>query len=488
MSAAAPFSSEDAPGLARRGLAAAVAPGLAALIACAVVCVAPQVLNDGDSWWHLAAGQWMLDHGQVLTRDVFSYTFAGRPWHTHEWLSEVVMALAWRAVGWSGVVALYGAAAGATMALLALRLRRSLPPLSLAVVLALAFGCAAPSLLVRPHLLALPLLAAWTVGLLRARDEGRAPRLWLAALMAPWANLHGGYFIGLALIAPFALEALIEARGPRGRVFRDWAVFGALSVAAALVTPFGLSGLIFPIKLLGMSSLAGVTEWRAQDFTRVGPLEIALLGALALTLHRGVRVPEVRLGLLLLLLHMSLQHARHQMLLAVIGGLLLAEPIGRALRGEAAPAAPPRRLDVRWALASLLAGSVLLGARLAVPLVRTDGPGAPVSALAHVPQTLRTRPVFNDYSYGGYLIWRGVRPFIDGRTDMYGDDFTNAYLRAERPDVTALEALLDRWKVDWTLLNPQDPVAGVLDREPGWRRLYADRYAVVHVRRADGAR
>ena len=87
-----------------------------------------------------------------------------------------------------------------------------------------------------------------------------------------------------------------------------------------------------------------------------------------------------------------------------------------------------------------------------------------------------------------FLIWRGVRPFIDGRTDMYGDDFTNAYLRAERPDVPALEGLLDRWKVDWTLLNPQDPVAGVLDREPGWRRLYADRYAVVHVRRADGAR
>jgi hypothetical protein len=77
-----------------------------------------------------------------------------------------------------------------------------------------------------------------------------------------------------------------------------------------------------------------------------------------------------------------------------------------------------------------------------------------------------------------------VRPFIDGRTDMYGDAFTNAYMRAERPDLAVFDSLLAHWKVRWTLLQPDDPLVQILDRRPGWRRLYADRYAVVHVREA----
>ena len=465
---------------AARSLPDGAIPAAAALVVFAVAAFAPQVLNDGDSWWHVAAGQWMLDHGRILRTDVFSYTVAGQPWHTHEWLAEVAMALAFRASGWSGVVLLYAAAAAAAMAILARRLERSLPPLSLALVLLLAFGCMSPSLLARPHLMALPLLAAWVAGLLRARETGRSPPIALAALMIPWANMHGGYFFGLALIGPFALEALVEAApGGRMRVVRDWALFGAAALIATLVTPFGLSGLLFPFQLLGMGSLAGVTEWRATDFSRVGPLEIALIAGLFVMLQRGVRVPPLRLALLLLLLHMSLHHLRHQILLAVIGPMLLAEPLAQSL-------APDRRARsaggvLAWS-AALIGVLVLVGVRLVAPVVRADSANAPMTALRSVPPALRREPVFNDYGFGGYLISQGVRPFIDGRTDMYGDAFNNAYFRASEPNEAALAALLARWRVSWTILPPKDPVAAIMDRRPGWRRLYADRYAVIHVR------
>jgi hypothetical protein len=463
---------------------AAAAPWLAALLVIAVVLFAPQVLNDGDSWWHVAAGEWMLAHGRVLETDIFSYTFAGRPWHTHEWLAEVLMALAFRLGGWSAIILLYGAAAAAAMAVLARQLGRRLGGLSLGLVLLLAFGCMSPSLLARPHLLALPLLAAWTAGLLQAREAGRAPPLALALVMALWANLHGGYLLGLALIGPFALEAMIEAQDQWFASARPWAVFGLASLAASLVTPFGLAGLIFPIKLLGLSSLAGVTEWRAADFSHVGPLEISLLAALYVLLQRGVRVPPTRLALLLLLLHMSLQHSRHQILLATIAPLLLAEPLARALTDARPGPASDQPAGRAWALGCVAAALLLVGARLAWPVTRTEGPSAPIGALRHVPPALRGQPVFNAYGMGGYLIFEGVRPFIDGRTDMYGDAFTNAYLRAERGDLATLDSLLARWSVSWTLLDAGNPLVQAMDRRPGWRRLYADRYAVVHVREA----
>ena len=153
---------------------AQAAPWLAGLLGYAVVLLAPQVLNDGDSSWHIAAGGWMLDHARILRSDVFSFTFNGRPWHTHEWLAEALMALTFRAAGWSGVILLYGAATGSAMAILARQLRRNLDGPTLAVALLLAFACVTPSLLARPHLLALPLLAAWTAGLLRRGGRTRA--------------------------------------------------------------------------------------------------------------------------------------------------------------------------------------------------------------------------------------------------------------------------------------------------------------------------
>jgi hypothetical protein len=236
-----------------------------------------------------------------------------------------------------------------------------------------------------------------------------------------------------------------------------------------------------------MNSLAGVTEWRPASFDHITPLEISLLAVLFLALSRGLRLPVMRLLVLLGLLHMSLQHSRHEMLLAVVGTLLLARPLavalgGEALGGEAIGADDPDH-PARWplAVASLLA-LALVGVRLAAPLVRTDGVTSPISALEHVPSALAAQPVFNDYGFGGYLIFKGVRPFIDARTDMYGDTFVNHYFRAERPDLRVLDDTLVRWKISWTLLQPSDPVVDVLDHRPGWRRLYSDRYAVIHVR------
>jgi hypothetical protein len=164
--------------------------------------------------------------------------------------------------------------------------------------------------------------------------------------------------------------------------------------------------------------------------------------------------------------------------------MLLAEPLARALGQDTAGQKVPKAAGAATAFVAIAAALLVAGVRLAWPVTRVDSPSAPITALAHVPPALRREPVFNNYGMGGYLISQGVRPFIDGRTDMYGDAFANAFWRVEAPDLTAFDATLARWKVRWTLLTPSDPLTQVLDRKPGWRRLYADRYAVVHVRDA----
>jgi hypothetical protein len=326
--------------------------------------------------------------------------------------------------------------------------------------------------------LALPVLVAWALGLLKARDEGRAPTLLLLPLMAVWANLHGSFVLGLALIGPFALEALIEGRARPWPVVRIWGLFGLGALAAATLTPHGPQGLVFPFQLMGMSAVPTIGEWRSLDFSAPQPLEFGLMALLLVGFSRGLKVPPLRLLLLLGLLHMSLQHGRHAMVLGLLAPLLLAAPL-RQVTKPPEPLTRPSTLAVGLVVA-LLAG--LTGGRLAAQPTRVDALTTPASALASVPAELARQPVLNEYAFGGYLIFSGMRPFIDGRADMYGDDFIRRYDQAVSGDPHALSTTLARHGVRWTILHPQSRAVPVLDRLPGWRRLHADAYAVVHVK------
>jgi len=454
---------------------------VAALAAMAAGFFKSTLLDDGDVYWHVAAGRWILAHAQVPHVDPFSFTFAGAPWNAHEWLAEVFMAATFQLSGWTGVLVLFGAAMGAAVLLLAAYLRRWLPAPGLIVALGLTIGCARPTLLARPHLLVMPLVIGWAATLLVAREGKRAPHLATALIMLVWANVHGSFVFGFVLLAGLALEAVLEA-APTERVkaIRDWGVFGLASLVAAACNPQGIAGVLFPFRLMGMSGLGVIDEWRPSDFATLGPLEISLLVVLYLALTRGVRAQPVRILIVLGLLHMALQHARHLMIAAPLVAALLAEPFARAGPALVARQDPGGR-GWRWGVAALVV-VMLLGLRLALPVTSGDGRYTPKTALDHVPPSLLTQPVLNDYTLGGYLIFRGARPFIDGRTDLYGDAFMQRYLSILSGDPQKVDGALRQYAPAWTIFPPDANLVAQMDREPGWRRLYADKFAVVHVR------
>jgi hypothetical protein len=177
------------------------------------------------------------------------------------------------------------------------------------------------------------------------------------------------------------------------------------------------------------------------------------------------------------LFSMAFLHVRHQMVAAVAVPLLLAEPLSGAVRSDVGGA--------RLAPAFIVALALLAGVRWGLPVSRNDSGVAPLTALAHVPPALRATPVLNDYSFGGYLIFVGVKPFIDSRAELYGESTLETYAALVRPDRTALEAAIRRYAIRWSILKPSSPIVAELDATPGWRRLYADRFAVVQFR--DGA-
>jgi hypothetical protein len=237
-----------------------------------------------------------------------------------------------------------------------------------------------------------------------------------------------------------------------------------------------LDGLLFPFQLAAMGGLAHLGEWQPSDFSILSPFEIALLSLLAVLALGKVKVPLPRLLIILGLVHLALAHGRHQMLFGVAAPLLLAPWLALAWPRTEEKTSPLFAAAAAAALAGLIA------VRIALPASRGQDAVSPVAALAHLPVFERSQPVLNDYAFGGYLIWSGVRPFIDSRADLYGDAFLSRYAAIAAADRNTLAATLTGRHVRWTIFPSGAPVVKLMDKMPGWHRRYADAIAVVHVR------
>lgn len=443
------------------------APALLALVVFAAALWPTAVLNDSDTWWHLSAGDWIAGHRRVPHADPFSWTFAGKPWIAHEWLSELIMSRVFAHAGWPGLMLLTAASAALAVFLLAREAARSMSGLALGLLVLGGAALFAPHLLARPHMLVAPVMVLWFAGL--SRHGGRPP--WrLLPLMTLWANMHGSFIAGIALSTPFALEAVLGATD-RPRAVGLWLGFIAAALAAAALTPFGIDGLLFPLRLIAMRDVGGIGEWSPIDLTRPQPLIVAVAALAVVWWMRRPSLPVIRGLTLAALLAASLHQQRQEMLLGVLGVLLLAPPLGKAL-GQTPGTS---RISPLFPAALLL----LAALRLAIPLTGPVNGRDPAAAIARAPS--HQGRVLNDYAFGGYLIRAGIAPFIDSRADLYGPAFLDRY-SAIINTPAALKAELDRGTIGWTIFKPGSAAARTMDRLPGWRRTYADATAVIHVR------
>ena len=179
----------------------------------------------------------------------------GTHWITSAWLAEILYLGAFKVAGWAGPVILAASSVAAAFFLLTRLLLKRLPNIPVMILVGSAIVITAPHMLARPHVLVFPLMVLWADALVRAAEERRAPSLAYLPLIALWANLHGSFTLGLALIAPFALEALWTAdKSARSALAIQWLRFGLLALGAACITPYGPESLLVTFRVLGLGS------------------------------------------------------------------------------------------------------------------------------------------------------------------------------------------------------------------------------------------
>jgi hypothetical protein len=482
--------------------------GLFAVAAGLIVPIA-----DIDLWWHLATGRHLMQTGQFLSEDPFS--IAGTQISPERelilngyWLSQILFYGIYRAFDLMGIVFLRAALLLVPpVAALVFGWRRA-PWSPVVVLLSLLCGWAMLGVSgIRPNHLTVafvPLLFILleSVGY-AAERQGAGYSLRKAWLLPPfmlvWANLHGGFLAGIAIIFLFVLsETVTQAyqKGPLKPVLHLWGI-ALVSVLATLLSPVGVQ---IYIQFLSSSSEFVVqrTSEYLSPFTLAQqgvfiywPYFILLAVSLSVVALTRFRMSTTKLLLIFALIIVSLTAFRYAPLF-VGGAVMLMMSDVQRLFDKAKEVIRLPIMIATISLALFLTFHVVSGfsqgiGRLsngAVDLARF-----PVAAVDFLEKQNLSGVFFNHMNWGGYLAWRqlpGSKSFIDGRS--LNLPLLHAYTRVLwLPDEA--QKILDEHNVDLIMVPRLNPFTGELYaltdffwKSPEWRLVYRDRLAMILTR------
>lgn len=477
-----------------------------------VIGLGPQMMNiDGDLGRHLTIGAYILDHGQVPVVDLFSHTRLGEPLTPHEWLSQLIFALAYRLLNLDGVILVCGLVI-ATSFWLVFRLARANSQGILIAVLVTLLAVAASSLhwLARPHIFTFMMLALW-IGVLESMRRGQPQRWWLlAVLMLIWANLHGAFIAGFVTWGLYGLGLgwdcfwrRLKGEGLHGHFWRSYWLGGVVSLIATLANPSGLGLWATSVGYVGNRYLVSHTaEYLPPNFHDPSTWPFLLLiGLFLFALGMQSKCQEAaHIFPAIAWLIMGLYSVRNVPLFVIVAMPVLAGALDEWLSAHHHRLKALERLyhaDRRISGIDLkLRGALLPGLTVVLVAVglrsgmdldfhRTgngfDSQVFPVGAADWLEERPQAGQPFNYFPWGGYLLyrlWPDQKVFIDGQTDFYGEALTRQYEQVLTLS-PGWDNVLEQYSVDWVILPVGEALAAELSGRPDWSVLYEDPTAII---------
>lgn len=465
-----------------------------------------RLLMDGDTGWHIRTGEWILQHGAVPRTDLFSFTKPHEAWFAWEWGWDVLFAGIHGAWGLAGVVFVNTCILCAVSALSFRLIRRCCGDDVLSLAFALLAMCGSTiHWLARPHLFSWVLVLVFLHVLLSA-EQGNVKLLWwLPVLTIVWTNVHGGFFVGIALIAISACGELCkvifqqESWASAYRNAKRYLFCAALCGAATLVNPYGwrLHEHIFSY-LRDSKLLDHISEYQSISFHHGGALffECMLMCGVG-AIWWCVRNGKFAAGLLILVFgHLALVSGRNIPLFVLIAspwaacmfrdvfyGMEWGPRLAKIVDGirEASREITPFERVERYHLVSMLTVfllAVLFASGRPGFVAQFEEKQFPIEAVPGLADLSKSR-IFTYDQWSDYLIYRfpGARVFMDGRSDFYGAEFVNRYLDTINAAYN-WESELKGFAIDTVVLKPDAPLATVLKQSPNWR-LLIDNGAVI---------
>jgi len=467
-----------------------------------VLIMAARTPLDSDMWWHLRAGEETLLNKEVYSEDTFSFTRDGDPWLNHSWLSQVIMYLLYSAGSYKALTIWVGVCAMASIGLVYFqmeghRIIRMMTGVLAGIVASVVWSP-------RPQIMSLVLFAVVSY-LIYLYKWKKSNRLWLLPLIfILWSNLHGGYVLGIILTGVVMggeiFNKLQVDNKPEYLSWKEIRVLGIwimVCLLAVLINPFGFGMWKIPFNTIGVESLQNlISEWASPDFHQFyqQPMLWMLFGVMAAIGLSKRRIDGSDLASLIVFGWGALIARRNFGPFALVTAPILTRHLAPVLeefktvievkfssvRGLSSSISesnqkmkPGSRYAINFILLVLLSVTAIWKIYdVSSPLFveQNERTEFPVDAVEKLKGASETGQIFNEYNWGGYLIWnlRDFKIFVDGRTDLFGDEIIGEWVEIINAEEN-WQKKLDLWEIDYVLIRPDRPLA--LAAAETWKTL-----------------
>jgi len=473
---------------------------------------AAQKITDPDFWWHLKTGEWIWQHKAIPYVDPFSYTFKGAEWINYEWLFHAIIYPIYQLTGFEGLIIFVIICVLLTFLILFLACRevdggnRWLSITILFITLLVAWG----RFSIRPQIISFPLLALYLYLLILHQEERITTRqlvLFLVPAHIVWVNVHGSFLLGIFLAGAYALGRFLPLALSHHRdlkpVFQDKKLQGLLFlclllVLASLFNPYTYRVFLIPIKTaVAEEALRSIAEWTPVDIRALGLFVIDstmwyralfLVGAISFFIRLDNLKKIEYVVIFAFFSYMAFKHIRFCADFALVTTPIIINNLTQFQW---------RMRRWQWIFFLPLLAIIIFSAKTMMVInsekrlglgVWTNYPAAAVNFLKE--QNVRGK-IFNDYNFGGYLIWHlwpDIPVFIDGRTPtIYDQDFLWLDgLVQQKKEVW--EKVAERYGIDIVLMHDERDKGYAslfywLDEDENWTLVAFDDISNLYLKR-----
>lgn len=477
-----------------------------------ILIMAVRTPLDTDMWWHLRAGEETLLSMEVYSVDTFSFTREGSDWINHSWLSQVLMFLVFRAGSYYGLSVWVGACAVLSMLFIYLQMKGHLLLRSTVLLFAAVVSSVVWSPRPQIHSLILFSLLSYLIYQYK-REKSYGYLIGSLPVFILWGNLHGGYVLGIILIGSVIAGELLNktffkkfSENLSWRQICIFSIFMLVSFVLVLINPFGLDMWRIPFNTVSVETLQNViNEWASPDFHQAfqQPMLWMLLGVFSLIGLSKRRIDGTELIPLIVFSWAALTARRNFGPFAIVAAPIFSKYLASLMDEWLSEA----KQKIQWVerflektnksnkelkpgfknlMNLVIIGLLLVGVGWKIIDVnegefvhQAERDIFPVDAVEWLDSSDITGNMFNDYNWGGYLIWhlRETPVFVDGRTDLFGDEILEDYI-----SVMSLqedwEEILDDYQITSLLVQADSRIARALMKSD-WQIEYQDARSMI---------
>lgn len=473
---------------------------------------AAQKITDPDFWWHLKTGEWIWQHKAIPHTDPFSYTFRGAEWINYEWLFHAVIYPIYKLGGFGGLIIFVIIIVLLTFVILFFACRevdggnRWLSITILFVALLVAWG----RFSIRPQIISFLLLALYLYLLILYRDERITTRqliLFLIPAHIVWVNVHGSFLLGIFLAGAYALGRFLPLALSHHRdlkpVFQDKKLQGLLFLCLLLIlasffNPYTYRVFLIPIKTaVAEEALGSIAEWTPVDIRALGLFVIEptmwyralfLVGAISFLIRLDNLKKIEHVVIFAFFSYMAFKHIRFCTDFAIATTPIIIKNLTQFQW---------RMRRWQWIFFLPLLVTIVFSAKAMMVLISEERIGLgvwtnyPATAVNFLKEHNVRGNIFNDYNFGGYLIWHlwpDISVYIDGRTPtIYDQDFLWLDGMAQQKK-EVWKNVADQYGIDIVLMHDERDKGYAslfywLDEDENWTLVAFDDVSNLYIKR-----